>query len=586
MNLSRRQFAALLATARAVSAQSPAASESDEILQALQQELERSKALKLANLPSPYFVEFALDDTYSFSVSCVLGALINAASASSRLPRVQLRVGTPEFDNTNYMFSQFFGGRMGGGRIPLEAGPLILRREFWLATDRAYKGALQAVARKRAALQNVTQQEKINDFAKAEPVRHVEPRQKISIDESAWKERVRRVSAVFDRFPQVLNSGAEFSAGFSTAYLVNTDGAAVRMSDNLFTMRLRADSQAEDGMPIHDAVVYSGRNLADLPGEDAVLKGAEEIAGNVTALLKAPIGEDYSGPVLFEGVASPQLFAQLLGAQLSPMRKPVAEPGRPAPVAASELEGRIGSRILPDWMDAVDDPTQTVYKGHSLFGHYPVDGEGIKPVPLKVVDKGTLKHFLLCRTPIRGFEGSNGRARLPGPFGGAMASFSNLFVKAHQTTTKDDLKKKLLEMVQQRGKPFGIIVRKLDLPVSASAQELRTLAQAASQRGSGVVSLPTLVYRVYPDGREELVRGLRFRGVNTRSLRDIFAAGDDEAVFDFVGQGGSLASISPSGYVTTHTICSPSILFEDLELEKRTDDWPKLPLVPPPPVNA
>lgn len=582
MQLSRRQFAALLAAARAVSAQSPADAADDDILQALQQELERSKTLKLANLPSPYFVEYSLDDTYSFSVSCVLGALINSVSASARLPRVQVRVGSPEFDNTNYVFSQLFGGRMGGGRIPLEAGPLILRREFWLATDRAYKGALQAVARKRAALQNITQQEKINDFAKAEPVRFVEPRQRIVIDEGAWKERTRRVSAVFDKFPQVLNSGAEFSAGYSTAYLVNTDGAAVRMTDNLFTLRLRADAQANDGMPIHDAAVFSSRNLADMPAEDGLLRSAEEVAGNVTALLKAPVGEDYSGPVLFEGVASPQLFAQLLGAQLSPMRKPVSEPGRPVPSASSELEGRIGSRILPEWIDAVDDPTQTVYKGHSLFGHYPVDGEGIKPVPLKVVEKGTLKHFLLCRTPIRGFEGSNGRARLPGPFGGAMASFSNLFVKANETTSKTDLKKKLLELVQQRGKPFGLIVRKLDLPVSASAQELRTLAQAAGQRGGNVVSLPTLVYRVYPDGREELVRGLRFRGVNTRSLRDIFAAGDDEVMFDFVGQGGTLASIAPSGYVTTHTICSPSILFEDLELEKRTDDWPNLPLVPPP----
>lgn len=246
----------------------------------------------------------------------------------------------------------------------------------------------------------------------------------------------------------------------------------------------------------------------------------------------------------------------------------------------------MGSRILPEWMDAVDDPTQTVYKGRPLFGSYPVDVEGIKPIPLKVVEKGSLKAFLLSRTPIRGFEGSNGRARLPGPFGGAVASFSNLFVKANETTTLAGLKQKLIGMVQQRGKPYGLLIRKLDLPVAASLQEMRTLAQASGQRGGGMVSLPTLVYRVYPDGREELVRGLRFRGVNSRSLRDIFAAADDESVFDYIGQGSSLASLSPTGYVTTHTICSPSVLFEDLELEKRTDDWPKLPLVPPPPIGG
>ncbi len=585
MDLSRRQFAALLAAARSLSAQEQAAGE-DEILTALQQELERTKSLKLSNLPSPYFAEFALDDTYSYSVSCVLGALISADSGRARIPRVQIRAGSPEFDNTNYIFSQLFGGRMGGGRIPLEAGPLVLRREFWLAADRAYKGALQAIARKRAALQNVTQQEKLNDFAPAEPVHYLEPRQTIQLDEAAWKERTRRISTVFDSFPQVLNSAVEFSAGYSTAYLVNTGGAAIRMADNLFSLRLRADAQAADGMPLHDATVFAGRHLDDLPPEEVMRKGAEEVASNIAALLKAPAGEDYSGPVLVEGAASPQLFAQLLGAQLAPMRKPVSEPGRPVPMTASELEGRMGSRILPEWMDAVDDPTQTVYKGRPLFGSYPVDAEGIKPIPLKVVEKGSLKAFLLSRTPIRGFEGSNGRARLPGPFGGAVASFSNLFVKANETTTLAGLKQKLIGMVQQRGKPYGLLIRKLDLPVAASLQEMRTLAQASGQRGGGMVSLPTLVYRVYPDGREELVRGLRFRGVNSRSLRDIFAAADDEAVFDYIGQGGSLASLSPTGYVTTHTICSPSVLFEDLELEKRTDDWPKLPLVPPPPIGG
>jgi len=589
MNFSRREFAALLAAARALGAQNSANSEqpNDEIMQALIEELERSKSLKLSNLPSPYFIEYALDDTYSLSVSCVLGALISSNAAKSRLPRVQLRVGSNEFDNSNYVFSQLFGGRMGGGRIPLEAGPIVMRREFWLATDRAYKGALQAIARKRAALQNVTQQEKLNDFAKAEPVRYIEPKQAIQIDQAAWTARTRRISSVFSRFPDVLNSGVEFSAGFATSYLANTDGAAYRISDNLFSLRLRADGQAANGMPIHDAVVYAGRNLADLPSEEVMTKGAEEIAANVSALLKAPAAEDYSGPVLFEGIASPQLFVQLLGAQLAPIRKPVSEPGRPVPMSSSELEGRMGSRILPEWMDAVDDPTQSTYKGHALFGSYPVDAEGIKPMPLKVIEKGTLKYFLLGRTPIRGFEGSNGRARLPGPFGGSMATFSNLFVKANQTVSREELRKKLIEMVQQRSKPYGLIIRKLDLPVTASAQELRTLSQASGQRGGGpIVSLPILVYKVYPDGREELVRGLRFRGVNARSLRDIFAAADDEVIFDYIGQGGTLATLSPSGYVSTHTVCSPSILFEDLELEKRTDDWPNLPLVPPPALTS
>jgi hypothetical protein len=584
MKLSRRELIALAAASRALALQTGDAG--DAILKALREEIERAKGLELPGVEKPYFIEFALDDTTSFNAVCSLGALIGSSTSRVRIPRVQVRVGSPEFDNTNYVFSQFFGAR-GGGRLPLEDNIPAIRREFWLAADAAYKAALQVIARKRAALRNITQQENIKDFAAAPAVRHIEPVRAPGVDETAWTARTRRISAVFARFPEVLNSQAEFGANSSTAYLVNSEGAEVRMPDDLYSMRIRASAQAADGMPIRDGVVFSGRELAHLPGEEVMIKAAEETGANIRALLNAPPGEDYSGPVLFEGVAAPQLIAQLLGAPLGLARKPVGEPGRPVPVQGSELEGRIGSRILPEWIDAVDDPTQETYRGRPLLGSYPVDMEGVKPVPLPVIEKGALKNFLLSRQPVRGFEGSNGRGRLPSPFGGKHPAFSNLFVKAHETAPAAGMKAKLLDLVSKRSLPYGLIIRKLDLPVMLSNEELRALGQAASQRGAArVVSVPILAYKVYPDGREELVRGMRFRGVSSRSLRDLYAASDEEIFFDFIGQGGNLASFSPSGYVTPHTVVCPALLFEDMELEKRNDDWPKLPLVPPPDLSG
>jgi hypothetical protein len=97
-------------------------------------------------------------------------------------------------------------------------------------------------------------------------------------------------------------------------------------------------------------------------------------------------------------------------------------------------------------------------------------------------------------------------------------------------------------------------------------------------------ALPLLVYRVFPDGREELLRGLRFRSFNVRGLRDIVAAANTEEIFHFIGSGTPLPPLEPSGYVATHSVVAPAVLFEDLELEKREEDWPKLPVVPPPPL--
>ncbi|MFN7920097.1 MAG: metallopeptidase TldD-related protein [Bryobacteraceae bacterium] len=556
--------------------------EDDVVLRAMRDELARVKDLTLPGTAPVYFVEFALDDSESFSVTASLGSVVRSASGHSRTPRTQIRVGNYSFDNTNYIFSDFFA--RSGGQTPLEDDYDLLRHHFWLAADRTFKGSVEAISRKQSALRNITQQEKLNDFAKAEPTKLYLPSTKVSYKENEWRKRARDLSAVFADYPKITGSGVEVELGYGTSYLVNSEGTEYRFPDDLFFLRSRASAQAPDGMPVRDGVVFQARTPDRLPGESAMREGITEVAKNVSALLAAPVGEDYSGPVLFEDVASPQMFAHVLGANLGLTRRPVSEPGRPAPVAASELEGRIGSRILPEWMDAVDDPVTDSWNGEQLQGTYRIDMEGVTPQTLTVVEKGSVKNLLRTRQPVRGFEGSNGRARLPGAFGAKAAVFSNLLMKATgQTMSPDDLKKKLLDMVSQRGKQYGIIVRKLDFPFSGPFDDLRRLASAAGQRGATrPATLPILVYRVYPDGREELVRGLRFRTLNVRSLRDIAAASNAEKIFHFIGDGSPLPVMGGGGYVSTHSVVAPAVLFEDLELEKREEDWPKLPLVPPP----
>jgi len=580
-----KRVALILAGALLLSAQTPnPALTQDPILVAMRAELERAKELRLPNQPAPYYAEIAVDDAIQFSTSASLGATLNTNKSKSRVPRIQVRVGSPEFDNTDYMYSDSFGSA--GGRLPEEGDPTVMRREFWLSLDRAYKGAVEGLARKRSALRNVTQQETLKDFVSAPPTEHIEPTSSARIDEKGWTQRVKDVSAVFAKYPQILTSQVEFQSSAGTAYMANSEGSALRYLDDLFYVNIRAAGQAPDGMPVREFSSFPSQRPDGLPAEAELKRIATEMGDNVAKLAKAPVGEDYTGPVLFEGMASAQLFAQLLGTQLGIPRAPVADPGRSANIARSELEGRRGSRILPEWMEAVDDPTVETYKGKHLFGHFNVDLEGQVPKPVKVIEDGKLASYLLTRTPIRGFETTNGRARIPGNFGAKAAVFSNLFINTKETTPAAELKKKLLAIVDQRGLPFGLIVRKLDYPASTPGEELRRVAEATSQRGGRVVSLPILVYKVFPDGREELVRGLRFRGTSSRSLRDIVAAGDDETVFNVIQNGTLLAQVGAGNFVTGSTVIAPSVLFEDFEFERRTDDWPTLPVVPPPALSA
>lgn len=578
------KFAAILAIAAVASAQKPP---TDTILRAMQDELQRSRSLRVVGLDdAPYYIQYSIEDVDNYSASATLGALLASSRNRARVPRIAVRAGSYDFDNTNHLFSgRYSGARYDPDQWPIDDNYAAIRYNLWLATDRSYKTALESIARKRASLKNAAAPDKAPDFAKSEPVVLIQPVAHAPIDEAKWKQRAIDFSRVFAAYPEISVSGVDSSVFVGTSYFVDTEGAAQRTPDMLVQLRAQAQAQAADGMVIHDARTFQSLTTDGVSDAD-MRKGVVEVAENLRALLKAPMAEAYSGPVLFEAEASAQLMAQLLGDNLRVVRRPVSEPGRPAPTTPGELESKMGSKILPEWMNVADDPTQTEWRGRKLLGSYPTDMEGVAPKPVLVVEKGVLKSFLLTRQPASGFTSSNGHARLPGNFGGFTATISNLFINASETKPLPDLKKQLIEMVRQRNKPYGILVRKLDYPSSASVNELQSIG--ASLRGSNTrpVSPPILVYKVFPDGREELVRGLRFRGLSTRSLRDIVAASNENFVFDFVNNGAPFAFLGVGGYLAPTSVVSPSLLFEEVEFETPQDELSKPPIVPPPPIES
>jgi len=556
----------------------------DSMLKAMHDELERSGKLTLNSLEAPYFVEYVIDEAENFSVSASLGGLVSRRRDRFREPEIHVRVGDYKFDNTNFGGGGGFGGRTQYdlGRFPLENSYPLLRRYLWLETDSAYKAAVEALSRKRAAVRNLQQGDQLNDFAHAEPVHRVGQFQRLAIDEDAWARRVRTLSAIFSQYPEVKNSSVELEASNGGFTLANTEGTEVREPENVTYLRVRAIAQAADGMTMRDAMTFHALDINRMPSDAEMSRGVTAVAENVVALAHAPRGEDYSGPVLFEGTAGAQILAEVLGKNLALTRRPVSAGGRSGGgFAPSELEGRIGARVLPDSFDVVDDPTQKEWHGRPLFGNYDVDREGVLPKPIRVVERGVLKSYLLTRQPVRGFEGSNGRARLPGPNNTSIASFSNLFFSSSDNVPVAELKKKLIELTGTRGKPYGILVRKMDFPSSASLDEVRRMFTGA-QSGDRPVSSPLLVYKVFPDGREELVRGLRFRGLNVRSLKDILAAGNDGAAFEYMDSAAPFALMGASGFTAETCVVAPSILVDDLELHPVEEELPKLPVVSAP----
>lgn len=563
-----------------------AADSSGVVLKAMRDELQHARTLDSVNLEKPYFISYVVEDGEAFGAVASLGGLLASTDTEFRVPRIQVRVGDYQFDNTNYVGSGLhFGSRYDIDRFPIENSYPVLRRYLWLATDQAYKSAVESLARKRSALKNMSAAgEPLADFAHAAPVHVLEELRTFKVDRTAWLSRVRALSALFAEFPRVVSSNVEMQALTNTRQLVNSEGTEVRTADGVMFVRARAMGQAPDGMRVRDAIAIHSLDLDRGLDEAELSREVRRVAENIAALSQAPLGDTYNGPVLFEGAAAAQLFAELLARNLVLTRRPINEPGRPNTFPASEFEGRKEARILPEWIDVVDDPTQKEWQGRRLFGSYRVDMEGVEAQPLTLVQKGILKNFLLTRQPVTGFNASNGRARMPGAFGANSASVSNLFVRAEKGVPVADLRKQLIEICKARNQPYGMVVRKLDFPSSAGVDEVRRMMAANSRDGSGShpFSLPVLIYKVYPDGKEELVRGVRFRDINARSLRDIRAAGNDTNIFDYLDNGAPLALMGGGTYVAETSVIAPSVLVDDLEVRKVDDELPKLPLVPSP----
>ena len=587
---SRRQFliaAGLSAPALRLLAQDPYAE--DVILRAMKDELERSRQLRVVGGggdETPYFISYTLDDADAFEVNATLGALTSVSRNRFRLPNIEVRVGGYDFDNTGHIYSGIYtGSRYDTEPFPLDNNYRAMRENLWLGTDHAYKAAVESIARKRAALTKAAAPaDKLPDFSAVEPVQSLSKVTRTKFDEAAWKARIVRHSALFAAYPEVLASGVEFHLNLDACYYLNTEGTALRYRDDAAWISARAEGQAPDGMVLRDGLATLALSLAQVPSEADVQDSLKAIARNVQTLLQAPVGESFTGPALFEPAAAAQLLAQLLGDNLRVTRKPVTDPNRPVNVYASEFEGRTGSRVLPEWIDVIDDPTQTSYQGKPLAGYYPFDFEGVKAQAVPVIQKGVLKNFLTTRQPVKKEVASNGHARFPGGFGTHMAAIGNLFVKPAESTPLADLKARLIQMCKERDKPYGLLIRKLDFPFVGSGAEIQTLQTASANSGGSVrpVSPPILIYRVYPDGREELVRGLRFRGLSTRSLRDILAASTETAVFDYINNGAPLARSGVGGYIAPTSVISPGLLFDELEVDQLQNPLQKPALVPPP----
>jgi TldD protein len=519
-----------------------AAADGDTLLEALLTELNRSKVqLKMDQVAAPYYIEYRVNDVDEYQAEAAFGAVREIQRVRYRVLRVVVRIG-------DYKQDSYYNQGMGETNIlPLDDDPIALRHQIWLATDEAYKAAGAALTEKQAALKQFSAETNpVDDFAKAPVVAAVEPTVTLQVDSAAWKKTLEDVTNLYRHYPDVqsVSASARFSA--LNEYLVNSEGTVTRSGKKTYNVTLNSSAQAADGMRLSRNPFWMVAKAEELPTRDALLANARKTLDTLVALRQAPIvEEEYRGPVLFAPDAADDIVASLVGTNVLGRKPQLGKPNRTVGAFATSFK----TRVLPNFLTVIDDPTLRDFQGKSLVGTYDVDDDGVKAQPVTLVDNGTLINYLVGRQPIRDFPVSNGHGRAgtgtyPAP------NLGVLLLKSQEAQSPEELKKRVIQMITDQGKPYGYRVETL-----------------------GPGNSPRLLYRVYQDGHEELVRGAVFSELDVRALRsDLIAVGNDPLVSN---RAGGIAT----------TVISPSLLFDELEVKRADTSKDKLPDYPAPPLE-
>jgi len=549
-------LALLLVLAPAAAGETP----DDPVFRAMQDELERSMGqLVIEGMEPPWFVSYLVQDNETVVLEARYGALVNRSENLERYLYTQVRVGTPELDNTG-----FVGGwrSLGRARMKITADDdyHALRRQLWLVTDREYKLALENLAGKQAHLQAHPPRTPLADFSEAEPLVAVAEPVALERDLTGWEARVRLAAETLGEFSGLQDWTVRLHALALNKRYLNSEGSRHLKGSVIHELSISATAQAEDGQRLTGFEHYMTAGGEALPEGRALAEDVRAMARELEAMAGAEILDGYSGPVLFSGEASAQFIDQLFASQLSPPRPPLlANEWMSRSLPRAKLAGKLKRRVFPEFVTVTDDPAARTWEGHSLAGHLPVDDEGVAGRPVVLVENGRLAGLPLGRRPTKEFSESNGHVWASPAFW-PMPRVTSLFVETSNPVC--DLTGELRRLAGEFGLDYGLLVTRLDEQRYAMTYRRSFNVGDTSDQ---LLSAPVGIYKVYvDDGRMEPVRGLVFDEITVRALRDVGMLGDDTVLYNRrLGFGSPLVAIPGS-------IVTPSILVEEIDLREET----------------
>lgn len=516
------------------------------VFKAMRDEADRTKTIKMGQMPPPFFFNYYLEDSRTLSIMSQYGSVMNINNDGGTT-----RVGAEIYVGARRNSSRLdYSGNIGTMAATPDNNYLSLRTSLWGASDALYKKALQEFQVKGSAMQEMKlapEEVKMADFIRVPAVKSSTNESDLVFDEAKWSTVCNKLSSIFKNYPDLSGTGVSYGASDKTYYIFNTEGLELKQKNSYVNISASASIQDESGVIMRSSISLFATEDGGLPSESELEKRVEEFAKKMSSLKKVEnIKEYYNGPVMFtDGAVTSILTNNLYGASGVVANKTLTKTGW----MFNPLERRIDKKVIDARLTVKNHTAMKEYNGKKVFGGYEIDADGVKPAAeITLIENGILKEMLNGTTETTVNLKSSGSAR--------MASGKNIVkliapailqISVSKGTKEAAMKKELIRLAKEEGLQYAYIVSSL----SESCPE---------------------VYRVdVKSGDQTRIGSTRISAVDMSSLRRLGAISAEENVVSTMLNG-----------VMTTLITPKSIIVNDVEIDVNKLNKSAQPILPSP----
>jgi predicted Zn-dependent protease len=530
----------------------------DQLLQTLVEECDRNFAVLKNQDPPVYLLSYRLEDQTIHNINSNLGSIESSKFEQNRIITIQVRIGSKTMDNFREMRNQSFSFYVYDDEImiPIDNNYLAVKQTLWRETEKVYRAALLKYEQVKANAAVTTElDDKSPDYSDSQYESYYEPSlTNTQFDADLWKAKLSSYTLPFLQYHNILSGRSFIRFSVIRKLFVSSDGVAIAQNNTYSHLFISIEGKADDGMEIPLYKSWFGFYPDELPDNQTVLTEVETLKTLFERLRTAPIVDTYSGPAILSNDAAGVFFHEIFGHRVEGARMKSENDGQ-------TFKKKVGEQVLNPDISITFDPTIRFYKGIPLNGSYVFDDEGIRGSKVVVVENGILKNFLMTRTPIEGFDYSNGHARAQAGYQ-PVSRQSNLIVETQHPYSDTELRNMLIMEAKNQGKEYGYFFKKVTGGFTTTGRYMPNSFNVT----------PIEVYRVYVDGRpDELVRGVDLIGTPLAMFSQIGAIGTVPG--NFAGTCGAESGGIPAG------CCSPAVFVKRIELQKQNKSQEKLPII-------